>query len=68
MTTDDSWGVDVATGECPHGFPARYAKRCADCRRARRRQSEAARFKQAAARTLGVDVAQLAANDTDDDR
>lgn len=59
MTTPDD--------ECPHGFPPRYVKRCADCRKARRRAEEAAKFKallaQRATRTLLPDAAQLAAND-----
>jgi hypothetical protein len=61
----EPWDVDPRTGECAHGFPARYVKRCPDCRRARRRKLEADRFRAAAARQ-GIDVARLAANDGDD--
>jgi hypothetical protein len=38
VTTDDA-------PECPHGFPAQYVKRCADCRRARRQAEEQAKFR-----------------------
>jgi hypothetical protein len=51
--------------ECPHGFPPRYIKRCADCRRARRRAEEAARFRAALAAL--PDAARAAANDREDD-
>lgn len=61
-------GADPLDAECPHGFPLRYVKRCADCRRQRRRDDEAARFKAAMAkRWPTLDVAALAANDRDDD-
>ena len=56
MTIDD----DV---ECPHGDPR--PKRCALCRRDRRRASEAARLR--AALLARPDYARHAANDHDDD-
>lgn len=51
--------------DCPHGFEARYVKRCAQCRADRRRAAERARFR--AALLNLPDAARYAANDRDED-
>jgi hypothetical protein len=54
--------------ECPHGVPARYAKRCADCRRDRRHAEEQAKFKAAMAARAAttLDAASRAAGERGD--